>query len=61
MYNDCNILSSFSDISKLNTSSVTNMSDMFSCCNILSSLLDISKWNTSNVINMSDMFCFYSY
>ena len=40
----------------MNTSNVTNMSDMFFNCNSLSSLPDISKWNTSNVTNMGNMF-----
>ena len=40
----------------LNTSNVTNMSDMFYGCNSLISLPDISKWNTSNIKDMNKMF-----
>ncbi len=43
------------DLSDFNTSSITNMSDMFSGCEALSSL-DLSNFDTSNVIDMSDMF-----
>ena len=38
----------FSDISKLVTSSATNINNIFSSCKFLSSLPDISKWDTSN-------------
>ena len=33
------------DISKWNTSNITDMNSMFSKCNNLSYLSDISKWN----------------
>ena len=56
MFDDCKSLSSLPDISKWNTSNVTDMSGMFRYCNSLSSLPDISKWNTSNVTDMSYMF-----
>ena len=56
MFEDCKILSTFSDISNWNTSNVTNMSRMFSGCRLLSTPPDISKWNTSNVTDMSGMF-----
>ena len=46
---------SLPDISKWNTSKVTNMSDMFYKCSSLLSLPDISKWNTSNVTNMNNI------
>ena len=41
------------DISKWNTSNVTNMSGMFYRCKFLP---DISKWNTFNVSNMKKIF-----
>jgi len=46
-------LDKYDDISKWDTSNVTNMSGMFS-----NSLFngDISKWDTSNVIDMNNMF-----
>ena len=43
------------DLSKFNTSLVTNMSRMFSGCRYLSKL-DLSSFDTSNVTNMSSMF-----
>ena len=46
----------YPDISKLNTSKVTNISHMFHRCSKLISLPDISKWDTSNVIDMSNLF-----
>ena len=52
-YNCRNIINI--DLSKFNTSNVTNMSNMFGSCNSLISLPYISKWNTKNVTNMSDM------
>ena len=39
----------------VDTSTVTNMSDMFNSCSSLTAL-DVSKFNTSNVTNMSNMF-----
>ena len=50
-------LSSLPDISKWNTSKVTNMSYLFSNCSSLLSLPDISKWNTENVTDMREIFC----
>ena len=43
------------DLSALDTSEVTNMSNMFSGCSSLTSL-DVSKFDTSKVTNMSYMF-----
>ena len=43
------------NLSKLNTSNVTSMSDMFSNCSALTSL-DLSHFNTSNVTDMKLMF-----
>ena len=43
------------NVSNLDTSQVTNMSNMFYACMGLTSL-DVSKWNTSQVTNMSEMF-----
>ena len=47
------------DVSKLDTSKVTNMSRMFNYCSKLTTL-DVSGWNTSKVTNMTSMFycCF---
>ena len=42
------------DLNYLDTSSVTDMSDIFS--NVDINYLDISSWNTSSVTNMSNMF-----
>ena len=50
MFHDCNTLSSLTDISKWDTSNVTDMSSMFYYCIALSLLPDISKWDTSKVI-----------
>ena len=44
------------DLSKLDTSNVIDMSDMFKACPYLTSVGDLSNWNTSNVTNMSLMF-----
>jgi len=49
-------LKSLPDISKWDTSNVTDMSCMFKRCSLLKSLPDISKWDTSNVILMYKMF-----
>jgi surface protein len=56
MFSGCNSLTLLPDLSKWNTSNVTNMSYMFSACNSLISLPDISKWNINNATNMSYMF-----
>lgn len=42
-------------INNLDTSHVTNMSEMFFCCPNLKNL-DLSNWDTSHVTNMNDMF-----
>ncbi len=42
------------DLSKADTSHVTNMRSMFECCDLTS--LDLSSFDTSNVKNMSRMF-----
>ena len=46
--------SEYGDISEWDTSSVTNMSQLFNDKNDFNN--DISKWNVSNVTDMSDMF-----
>lgn len=43
------------DLSKANTSKVTDMSGMFLCCNNAESI-DLSNFDTSNVKDMNDMF-----
>ena len=56
MFYKCSSLLSLPDISKWNTSNVTNFRYMFSNCSLLSSLPDISQWDTSNVIKMDNLF-----
>ena len=56
MFYRCKSLKSLPDISKWDTSNVTNMSGIFYECNSLSSLPDISKWDTSNVTDISCIF-----
>ena len=48
-------LTTISGIGNLNTSSVTDMGDMFCGCGSLTTL-DLSGWNTSSVKSMSSMF-----
>ena len=52
----CSSLLSLPNISKWNTSNVTDMSYMFFRYSSLSSLPDISKWNTNNAIDMRNIF-----
>ena len=54
MFGSCKSLTTL-DVSKFNTSNVTNMNSMFDGCNALTAL-DVSKWDTSNVTNMNGMF-----
>ena len=54
MFSECTVLASL-DLSKFNTTNVTNMSHMFSECTVLASL-DFSKFNTENVTEMISMF-----
>ena len=58
MFNNCQSLTNL-DLSKFDTSKVTNMSYMFDVCQSLTNL-DLSKFDTSNVEYMSYMFfkCF---
>ena len=56
MFSGCISLISLPDLSKWNTSNVTNMEAMFELCISLKSLPDISQWDTSNVEKMSFMF-----
>ena len=59
MFDNCESLSSFTDISKNNNTLIfTNLCHMFTGCKLLSSLSDISKWKTNNVTDMS--YIFYS-
>lgn len=57
-FNGCYNLSKL-DISKVNTSRVTDMSDMFCDCNL--AVIDVSNFDTSNVSNMSKMFARCAY
>ena len=52
---NCQSLQTITGIENLNTSEVTNMSEMFSDCRALTSL-DLSSFDTSNVTNMEGMF-----
>ena len=55
MFSECLELYSFPKLGKLNTETVTDISELFS--NIkLTNLPDISTWNTSNIRNMSGTF-----
>ena len=56
MFSNCSNLTSL-DVSKFDTSKVTNMSYMFSNCSNLTSL-DLSSFNTANVEYMSYMFAY---
>ena len=47
MFFGCSSLLSLPDISKCDTSNVTNISGIFSNCSSLIILPDISKWNTN--------------
>ena len=56
MFKGCSKLSSFDfTIIKFNTSSVTNMKEMFSGC-VLLKKIDLNNFKTENVINMNSMF-----
>jgi surface protein len=50
------LLTIIPDISKWDTSTVTDMSGLFKGCSLLKSLPDISNWNMSEVTDMSEMF-----
>ena len=54
-FKGCSKLADVQGLSKLDTSKVTDMSDMFNSCSGLTSL-DLSKFDTANVMNMSSMF-----
>jgi len=44
------------DISNLDISNATNISNIFSYCTSLQTIVDISNWNTSNVTDISKIF-----
>ena len=56
MFDNCNSLSPFSNISDLDTKNIKDMSYIFYGCSSLKVLPDISNWNTEKVIYMSGMF-----
>ena len=56
MFRGCELLKSLPDISKWNTTNVTNMRSMFCGCKSLKSLPDISKWKLRKDYNTEDMF-----
>ena len=55
MFYNCSDITEL-DLSKLDTSQCTNMSNMFYGCKSLVEIKGISDFDTSNVTNMSDMF-----
>ena len=56
MFADCYALRHLPDLSKWDTSKVTNMNKMFYGCLLLEDLPDISRWDTSKVTDMNMMF-----
>ena len=56
LFCDCSSLSIIPDISKWNTSNVTNMSLMFYNCKSLLSLPDLAQWDIRKVEDMKSMF-----
>ena len=56
MFGSCHSLTTL-DVSKFNTSNVTDMGAMFSCCDKLTTL-DLSNLDTSKVTNMYSMFSY---
>ena len=58
MFYICPSLISLPDISKWDTSNVTEMGEMFFGDESLESLPDISNWDVSNVENMVNMFTY---
>ena len=54
-FGDCRALKNITGWENLNTSEVTDMTEMFFACTSLTSL-DLSNFNTANVTNMSMMF-----
>jgi surface protein len=56
MFYYCEKLTAIDDVSKFNTSNVTDMSNMFLGCSSLSSL-DLSEFEVGKVNNTSYMFC----
>ena len=55
VFSGCNSLISLPDISKWDTSNVTDMRWMFNECNSLISLPDISKWHTFNIKSINEI------
>ena len=54
MFEGCSKLETL-DVSKFDTSNVTNMRNLFNTCSKLETL-DLSNFDTSNVTNMESMF-----
>ena len=50
------LLTDIPDISKWDTSTVTDMSCLFKGCSLLKKLPDLSNWNVNEVTDMSEMF-----
>jgi len=55
MFSECLELYSFPQLGKLNTETVTDISELFANTK-LTDLPDLSNWNTSNITNMSGIF-----
>ena len=56
MFAGCTLLENIEDISKWDTSNVTNMNKMFENCESLY-YMDLSQWNLINVTTIKYMFC----
>ena len=56
LFCDCSSLSVLPDISKWNTSNISDMSYMFYNCSSLLSLPDLLEWNTNKIENIKFMF-----
>ena len=59
IFSGCSSLKSLPDISKWDTSKVTNLFSLFAGCSSLKSLPDISIWKTGNVTMMGFIFRMY--
>ena len=56
LFCDCSSLSVLPDISKWNTSNISDMSYMFYNCSSLLSLPDLLEWNTNKIENIKFIF-----
>ena len=56
LFNGCSSLIEIPDISKWETSNITNMKAMFQNCSSISTMPDISNWNIEKVTDLSFLF-----